>query len=73
MNDLILDIIDFADIDDDWERDLEIEHMCAKLRATAHLHARSIEAEAELWERIVEDERTDYGTPIGGARSRGLH
>lgn len=71
-------LLDLDDLDIDLDDETEVAYVVAKFQAMARLHGRTLEAEADLWALMNEEERDTYAAqietvPLGGISFRGLN
>lgn len=53
-------LINLDDFDIDLDDEAEVGYVLAKFQALAHLHGRTLEAEAEIWHLLDDRERLAY-------------
>ena len=71
-------LIELDDFDIDLDEEAEVAYVVAKFQAMAALHGRTLEAEAEIWALLGDDDRDAYAAqleavPLCRTGLRGLH
>ena len=57
-------LINLDDFDIDLDDEAEVGYVLAKFQALAHLHGRTLEAEAESWDLLDDSDRLAYADEL---------